>query len=357
MTGECVSGKMKIVYFGALSAGGTCKMRCDALRNMGHEVVEVDNTYIPNGIIGLAVRALKKLNQSVDPIRANERLMGSIVCHKPNLVWIDKGLCITPHTLRKLRGIHPNAQIVHYSPDDMTGGRHNQSRQYLNGIRHYDLHVTTKSFNVEDLYGLGARAVMFLNNAYCAETHHPVEISPEEKLTLGGNVGFIGWFEESRANSLLFIANHGVSVRIWGEGWTGWAKRYSHPNMVIEKRPIWGAQYARAICSFDINLGFLRKLNRDLQTTRSVEIPACGKFMLAERTSEHLKLFTEGVEAEFFSNNEELLEKCNYYLSHPEEREKIAASARERCLRSGYSYGRHVGAVLDQLRMMRSHAN
>jgi spore maturation protein CgeB len=79
--------------------------------------------------------------------------------------------------------------------------------------------------------------------------------------------------------------------------------------------------------------------------------------MLAERTSEHLGLFTEGVEAEFFSSKEELLKKCCYYLSHSEERERIAESGRQRCLRSGYSYERQVEAVLDRLRRLRSRAD
>jgi spore maturation protein CgeB len=75
--------------------------------------------------------------------------------------------------------------------------------------------------------------------------------------------------------------------------------------------------------------------------------------MLAERTAEHLALFTEGVEAEFFGSKEELLEKCRFYLSRSGKREIIAGSGRQRCLRSGYSYEHHVDAVLSELRRLR----
>jgi len=343
---------MVIVYCGELWYGGTCRMRLEALERLGHTVIGVDSAYRPTGPVGFAVRALRKLGYAADPVCVNEALFAAAARHEPEVVWIDKGLTIRPSTLTRVREQRPGVRLVHYSPDDVRK-RHSQSWQYLKCVSLYDLHVTTKSFNVTELYSWGARAVVFVNNAYCPRTHRPVSVSAEDRARLGGPVGFIGGFEEDRAEAVRFLVQNGISVRVWGGAWGRWASRRRHPNLMVEDRCVWGEDYARAICAFDINLGFLRKLNRDLQTTRSVEIPACRGFLLAERTVEHLRLFEEGVEAEYFASSKELLEKCRYYLARPEERLRIAAAGRLRCIRSDYSYGSHVGMVLEKLRRLR----
>jgi spore maturation protein CgeB len=98
-----------------------------------------------------------------------------------------------------------------------------------------------------------------------------------------------------------------------------------------------------------INLNFLRKINRDRHTSRSLEIPACQGFMLAERTDEHLQLFDEGQEAEFFESPQELLAKVKYYLTHEDLRKQIAKAGRDRCTGSGYSHHDRLEVILDQL--------
>ncbi len=244
------------------------------------------------------------------------------------------------------RRSNPAALLVTYSPDDMMNPD-NQSAAYLESIPLFDLHVTTKSYNVPELLERGARDAMFVDNAFDPATHRPVQLDEADKRTYSAEVGFIGGFEEDRATEMTYLAENGIPLTVWGYQWDRMPDRPE--RMRVSDRRVDGDEYAKAICGTKINLGFLRKVNRDLQTTRSIEIPACGAFMLAERTEEHLGLFEEAQEAEYFSSREELLQKCRYYLEHDEERERIARSGRARCLRDDYSNAGRLRRVLNHL--------
>ena len=335
-------------------------MRLEALRRIGHTVMPIDTTSDLRGLRGGFVRAVSKAGWCVDTTHVNQKLVQCARNHRPALVWIDKCLAVRAATLRYIRRIAPETRLLYYSLDDM-GGRHNQSRQYLASTPLYDLHVTTKSYNVSELRRMGARDVLFVDNAFCPDVHRPVEVTPEERRRLGGPVGFIGAFETQRAEAVLSLASNRIEVRVWGEswgrGWGRWVADHPHSCLRVENGAVFGDDYAKAISSFDVNLCFLRKLNRDRQTTRSIEIPACGGFMLAERTREHEELFEEGLEADFFDSHEELASKCRYYLSHPEARLRIATAGRQRCLLSGYSYDSQLKGVLQYLEKQRTPSN
>lgn len=344
---------MRIIYVGALWYGGTCLQRMQAMQDLGHEILPVDTEqlHVLNKQRRFFYRVKRKLLGPSDLANANYSIIQSIKKYSIDILWMDKALTITPATLRIVLQISPKTIIAGYSPDDMAA-KHSQSCAFLGGLPLYHVYFTTKSYGVKELESLGAPRTFFIGNAYDPRTHRPIAISEEEKRMFGGGVGFVGDYETERAQFIFYLAQQGIPIRIWGTNWNKKCK-LSHPNVKIEGRPLWGDEYAKAICAFDINLAFLRKINRDLQTQRSIEIPACCGFMLAERTHEHLELFEEGKEAEFFGTKEELLEKVRYYLDHEDERKRIALAGKGRCLKSGYSYHERIKEmfrVIDELR-------
>ena len=331
----------------------TSRHRVEAFRSLGCTVEVIDTTSAENSRAFLWARTIRawlfKLGWPVyaaidGGVRA--RINATPASNDYELIWLEKAVELDDTDLGWLRGNFPNALLVGFSPDDMNA-RHNRSEQFSRALHCYDLFVTTKSYNVGELKALGAPDVLFVGNGFDPAAFNPKPVAEAERHRLGGDVGFIGSFEEPRARSMFNLARNGINVRIWGNGWQNCP--YSHPRMKVEQKALFGEDFSRACCSFKINLGFLRKLNRDLQTTRSVEIPGCGGFMLAERTDEHLALFEEGVEAEYFSTDDELLEKCRQYLECDEARMKVAQAGFDRCMRSDYTNLGRMRAVLKYL--------
>ncbi len=281
--------------------------------------------------------------------KANKKILQEIRVAHHDILWIEKGNIIWSWTLRAVKKLSPTTSIVSYTEDDMFAF-HNRSWFYTWGLQRYDVVYTTKSYNCnpDELPALGAKKVVFIDKAYDRHAHRPIELTEKDRQDFGADVGFIGSYERERAESMLYLAQNGIRVRIWGTRWDRYSK--SHPNLLMEYKPLYGDDYAKGLCATRINLCFLRKMNRDLQTDRTMEIPACGAFMLAERTDEHLRLFEEGKEAAYFSSNEELVEKVRYYLEHEDERQAIAHAGRERCLTSSYSHHDRLRFMLEQVR-------
>lgn len=329
---------MRILSIGQFSANGvsnTCLHRNWALHRIA-EVDDIDSSQ-QNGQL---YRGINYLFRKGLPIRYinkdfNERIVNQFCQKRYDIVWIDKGIYVLKKTLCDIKEKSPETIIIGYSPDNMAE-RHNQSQVFLESLPYYDLFITTKSYTLSDLYGLGARRVLFVDNAYEKSFHHPYVLSEEEKKRLGGEIGFIGTWEQERCDSILYLAQNGLPIRVWGGG--KWLKyKGAFPSLTIENTGLYTEDYNKAISAFDISLCFLKKINHDLQTTRTMEIPACGSLLLAERTSEHTRLFEDGKEAVFFSSKEELLNRCKYYLNHPNERKQIAQAGLLRCRNSGYS--------------------
>ena len=348
---------LTILYVGSLDERGTCFHRMQAARSLGHQILPLDmdgrSPLFPRWLAaGIAKADHRAANWRLDLTRLNRRLehMVSRLAHA-DVVWFDKPLTIRLAALRRIRARMPGAVLATYSPDDQMNPA-NHSRLYLRCLPHYDIVFTTKSFNVPELTAVGARDVRLIGVGFDPATHRPVELTAEERGEYGCQVSFIGTYEGQRAHWLSRLAADPLELKVWGNGWQ--ERKLSGPlAKAVQGRAVNGGDYPRAVCASQINLAFLRKAMRDQVTTRSVEIPACGGFMLAERTREHMDYFDEDKEAAFFSTFEEMREKIHYYLQHPKARQAIARAGRRRCLESGYSNQDRMRQMLAEVERVR----
>lgn len=285
-------------------------------------------------------RILWKLNYEIDHQKFNQRLVELCEKESPGFCFIVKGTYLYPGTLKKLKDKH--IKLINWSLDDMYA-MHNRTFYYDAGLKYYDLVVTTKSYNVSELKRIGAKNILFQYQAYEKDFHKPYSNCSE----IIWGVSFIGSYEKERFESIKFLAHNGIKINLWGYGWDFLNGKYE--NIIYMDGELFKEEYTKVFTCSRISLNFLRKINRDLHTSRSIEIPACKGFMLAERTDEHKYLFVENKEAAYFSDNKELLEKVSYYLSHDGERNKIAEEGYKKCVISNYSYDDRAKEILNNL--------
>lgn len=271
----------------------------------------------------------------------NRRLLEAALRLQPDVVLIVKGAYITPGVLLKIKKM-TGAILVNYATDNPF----NPAVTTLNLLRTiplYDLYASTKSTILDDIRATGCRNVTYVPFGYNPSIHFPeFPSSPDEIRRFTADVAFIG---EADPERLPFIERllrmRGVAVALYGANW-GRFKHLRHVTRGVVK----GRDYRLALGGAKIALGLLRKANRDQHSLRSFEIPACGTLMLAERTPEHLAIFEEGRDAEFFSSCEEMEEKIRYYLDHESQRRRVAESGRVRVTTGGHTYSDRLRSIL-----------
>lgn len=328
----------KILFVGDLNEYGRCLQRYKALIDLGHILEGISTVPVPWWPItdsGLIEKIVWKLKMPIDITGANRKIKKTLKKIKFDIIWIEKGNTIWPKTLRFIKKNQTQAKLISVSEDDMYA-KHNRSLYYTWGLPYYDVIFTTKTYNLTELKSLGAKRTELFLDAYDEKLNRPYILSEEEKKRFSCDVGAIGAFEEDRANKMLFLAENGIKVAVWGNGWGHWVGK--HSNLIVKNEYLFKEDYSKAICATKINLCFLRKINRDEVTSRSVEIPACGGFMIAERTKRHLEFFEEDKEAVFFETKEELYDLIKKYLADEPARKRIAEAGRQRVIKSGYNH-------------------
>lgn len=362
---------MTILFVGQLGLGQTTRMRMEVLRALGHTIVELDSQVGWQRRPWPWRRAEQAIAAGPTVSALNRSLLALARDRRPDLMWGEKQEYLHPDTLDELS--HLGVRTLHYTPDPYFTLSWKRTRLQDRALPKYDYLLTCKRYELAE-YRRVCRRVVYVPLGFDEEMHRPRDPDdPAERRAFESEVGFVGGWEPRRERLLTAIARRTrCQLKVWGSSWDHLADGRWTPRRAVRLRQLAGAEpyalrrnpilaaalqgdevyaerYAFALTGAKIGLGFLRVVCPDQHTTRSFEIPACASLLLADRTDEHRELFREGEEADFFSSEDELVDKVRYYLAHPEARDRVAKRGRERCLAAGYSYRARLTAALAAL--------
>jgi spore maturation protein CgeB len=305
-----------------------------ALEQLGHEYSFVDEQKYFGGVSFLHKFAFRALGRR--PLAYwtfNRALLSETRRFRPQVVLAVKGAYIAPSVLGTIR-TENGASLVNFATDDPFNSV-NSTRDILKGFAFFDIYATPRRSNIPDLQQAGCHKVIYLPFGYDPAVHFPeCPANGDEAMIWCSDMVFAGGADDDRLPYLeALAAQPNLDLHLYGGYWNRNHQLRSHWRGFAVER-----DYRLALGGSKIALCLVRRANRDGHVMRTFEIPACGVFMLAERTGEHLEFFEEGKEMACFSSPQELVDKACYYLAHTDERQRIAEAGYRRVIRNRHTY-------------------
>jgi spore maturation protein CgeB len=335
-------------------------MRMQVLRGFGHDVESLESFSRWSTVSRPSRLAQQWMCRGPVITALNRDFISCIERLRPDLVWAEKQQYLKPASLERAREL--GATLVHYTPDPYFTLDWKRTPLADACMPLYDTLITSKRYELEQYRTIGTH-IVYMPLGFGEEDHRPLTpASRADANRYASDVSFLGGWEPRRETMLAQLAKSvSCDLKFWGYGWDHvrdgrvmprrWATMRRNAGGVpfsvrrnellaraFQGGEVYATEYAYALSGARISVGFLRQICPDQHTTRTFEIPACGSMLLADRSEEHLDMFEEGVEAEFFSSGEELVDKVRFYLANETLRGRVAAAGFRRCHESGYSY-------------------
>jgi hypothetical protein len=241
-----------------------------------------------------------------------------------------------PATLNTIRELGVLVAVMWL--DDKHTFREDPDRGYPNGqeplIGSVDVHITNSRECVRWYMARGA-AAYHMPQGIDTELYKPLP-NPAYEF----DVSFLGQRYGFRGRFIDTLRASGIEIECFGPGWG--------------TRVISDAEAISLYRTSRVNLGLGGVAYSDRITCvkgRDTEVPACGGFYLSTFDTELTELFDVGREIACYRNEIDCVEQIRYYLEAEDERRKIAAAGRARCVRD-HSWESRLHGFLSWLGML-----
>jgi len=305
----------------------------------------------------LSVRMKKKLQIELKEkhrLASNQLLIEQIKNFKPDVFFSIIGQGYLPQTFKYIQqdlGVK-TVTLVADNPCDP-----NRSKYFAMALRYFDVLLYPEDIwlKILDRLAPDARKIKFLGG-YDPQLFFPADtgnVQDDKYKELTHDIVFTGGsYGESaegayRAGILGQLADEGYNVQIWGdEGWEFRKKFYPGLNGVIHTQRL---PYEDLRLLLRLSKIYLNMPSPQIFTgfqSRVFEIAAARGFQIIDHSDDLYAIF--GDDFVSFRSYTDLKEKIDYYLSHPDERLRIAEKMYE-VVKDDYTWKNQFRKVLEIL--------
>jgi hypothetical protein len=337
---------MRILLIGNMTYWHVGAFFRNALQALGYPHIALDQTLYEQIAAPPIVRKVAFRLMGRRPVgywRFNRDILGAARDLGAEIVLVSGSAPVAASTLRELKE-QIGAVVINYATDDPFN-KLACPRWVVGNIPFYDLYVCTKRAIMDDVRAAGCRQVAFVPFGYDSSLHFADRFESAEELDkFTCDVVFVGGGDRYRYPYFEALVQEIPDIRLhlYGGYWD------RNPTLARYDRGFArGRDYRLALRGAKIAPCLVRRANRDGHVMRTFEVPACGGFMLAERTAEHQEFFREGEEVGYFSSPGEMVERVRHYLNRDNERQRMAEAAYCKVMTENHTYARRLEQILE----------
>jgi spore maturation protein CgeB len=339
---------MKIIVVGKFSQDQFAFHIADALKDMGHSVFTYDPSFPYKYHKSVIFRRIHQFNN----LLYNNLLMtSSFKNYKRKKLYeilrnskIDLIICthdfLYPEEVENIKLI-TSAPIVLWFPDSVSG-----FNKGLFFISDYDFLFFKDPYIVKTLNDNYYKKNVFYLPECCNPKFHKSIIMNKEDLELyRADISTYGNPHNIRTSFFCQLIKYNYKIKIWGHQPPIWLKSKELKSLYTGVY-VFNESKSKAVLAAKININTLHPGEVIGLNARTFETAGIGGFQMIHWRPGLADLFEDGKEIISFNNFNELIEKINYYLDKPEEREKIAKAGQVRAYRD-HTYELRLKLLLD----------